>query len=567
MKKNVLFNLLFLGVFATSVNAYSAPVDYISAAKKASEVLGGKEVVSSDGGSYAKVRGNDVVSSPLYYAFNAKDGDGFVLVCGDDDESSVLGYSNNGTFNADSLPAGLSDFLKAYANRSDENGVRKSAVRKAFSYAPVDSLCTTLWHQTYPYNYYAPMVGKEVCVVGCVATAMSQIMKYWEWPAQGRGEVSYASSGVGVMSRDFSESYYNWSVMTNKSGRRVSDASRDAMSRLCIDAGYSVKMQYGTSSTGGSGAFSFNALTAFVRNFSYDGSSIKIIWRDCFSDDDEWLDVLYKEFTARRPVYYSGNNSDGTGGHAFIIDGMDKDGLLHVNWGWGGSCNGYYDLTLAPSGDDFSYDNAAIVGIAPDYNGTKSKAPQIGVKMNAPSCSGVVPLGSYFQFTLSKVINASSLARTITFAPGLYDENGNFITILDNDCTPRSFHGFTGVTSGTFDVEAEKVLNCVFPADCKDGKYGIRCLQKEDGYDEWVLPNVVGGGSLNWIPVVVRNGKAELNSPDGPTSVTSIDDEEVISRDYFTLSGVKVSAPKSGDIFIERSTYSDGSVKTRKVVK
>lgn len=268
----------------------------------------------------------------------------FVVVSSDTQFTPVLGYSDT-SFNSDNLPANFRWWL-ARITASMRNGY-------VSSYTPTRStssgsyLCTAQWGQESPYNLNCPKsfgrYGSNL-YTGCVATAMSQIMYYYKYPATGSGTdctytVTRSSSSEGTThSRNFT-STYDWSNMIDDYTGQSTSTQQQAVATLMWDAGTAVHMQY---TSDGSGAFTNDAASAFVENFGYDSLSVNYLTRLYYSDE-EWMSIIDNEISNGRPILYSGVDAT-SGGHAFVIDGIDGNGYVHVNWGWDGTANGFYDI-------------------------------------------------------------------------------------------------------------------------------------------------------------------------------------------------------------------------------
>ena len=347
-----------------------------------------------------------------YYVFNHGTRQGYVVVGADDCATPVWGYSNNGHFDADSMPDNMRSWMAEYQRqlqwlRSHSEAQPAQVLTLTSSVSP---LLKTQWGQGMPYNNMCPEIpeqgvlyyGKRVCT-GCVATAMSQIMKYYQWPATGMGnynyecEVKYGTTSAPqsyttTLSADFSKSTYRWGNMLNKveyvygipvapGGGAISQEQSDALALLFRDAGISLEMNYGTYSRGGSAAATHNAVSAMAAFFDYD-PTMTYYYRDSYEGD--WEQMLRNDLDKQHPIIYSGQSSNS--GHAFVIDGYDDSGYFHVNWGWDGSHDGYFKSTLLnpKNSDGYNSMQQAITGIQPDYD-HKSCVMLVGVRPKAES--------------------------------------------------------------------------------------------------------------------------------------------------------------------------------------
>lgn len=306
----------------------------------------------------------------LLYVINRDRDNGFVVVAGDDAVANpVLGYTDSGSFSYDKIPDNLKWWLGEYARQIEYMTTHDitSAPAPTFE-SNAGPLITTRWNQYEPYNNLCPIKQNERVVTGCVATAMAQVINYYEWPKQGTGSHSYEWNGQ-TLSADFGSTIYDWNNMADIYDGTNSDAENDAVATLMYHCGVSVDMNYDISANGGSGAFSRDVPVALVEYFGY-ASDVILKSRDYYSYN-EWLSMLKAEIDARRPIYYSAQST--SGGHAFVLDGYNTDGYFHVNWGWGGLSDGYYQIaTLNPyegqgagAGSDsgFAYDQDAIFNL------------------------------------------------------------------------------------------------------------------------------------------------------------------------------------------------------------
>lgn len=310
--------------------------------------------------------------SDAYYVFN-NDAGGFVIIAGDDAVTPVLGYTSTGSFDAENLPDGLKDLLKSYERQiaalGDNYVANQTATRAAFTGEKL--LKTAEWNQMAPFNKYTP----SNYVTGCVATAGAIVMKHHGYPAKGTGSHSYTWNGQDLTANF--EHDYDWASMPAKYDG-TNDAAFDGVARLMADLGVAVEMQYDKD---GSGAYIGNLVTALQKYYGYSKLSHLMAIEDVGAE--AWNSRLREEIDANRPVLYAA--SDPTrGGHAFVIDGY-KDENFSVNWGWGGYCNGFYQVGALnpesngkPEGDKYNVGQSAVFGMEP--SGGTEKVSTMGFK-------------------------------------------------------------------------------------------------------------------------------------------------------------------------------------------
>ena len=297
--------------------------------------------------------------SDAYYVFN-NDAGGFVIIAGDDAVTPVLGYTSTGSFDAENLPDGLKDLLKSYERQiaalGDNYVANQTATRAAFTGEKL--LKTAEWNQYAPFNKYTP----NNYVTGCVATAGAIVMKHHGYPAKGTGSHSYTWNGK-TLTANF-EHDYDWANMPAKYDG-TNDAAFDGVARLMADLGVAVEMQYAKS---GSGAYIGNMISALQKYFGY--SKLTHLAYIYDMEAEAWNAKLRGEIDANRPILYSASDAS-AGGHSFIIDGY-KDESFSVNWGWGGYCNGFYQIGALnpesegrPTGDKYNMGQTAVIGLQP----------------------------------------------------------------------------------------------------------------------------------------------------------------------------------------------------------
>ena len=322
----------------------------------------------------------------LYYVFNRGTNEGYVIVSGDDQTLPVLGYTDSGEFDYEQLPANMRSWLKGYENQLADIREHPERMAAAPRYAPVhdaiDPMITTRWNQGSPYNDECPMyftLGRSV--TGCVATAFAQVLNYWgeisvtetqaDMPAY-KTRTSHATLGNLSVDGIPAGSPIDWANMLDTYGSSATGVQKKAVAQLMHYCGVSVEMDYTNSA---SGAYSYMVAEAAVKYFGYT-NSVRYVQGDTYTADG-WDALLYGELAAGRPFYLSGSNSDG--GHAFVCDGYDGNHCFHINWGWGGSSDGYFLITrLNPSsqgigGSDGGYSGGpeAVIGMQPPVNSEK----------------------------------------------------------------------------------------------------------------------------------------------------------------------------------------------------
>ena len=286
-----------------------------------------------------------------FYAFNAGK-EGFVIVSADDRFRPIVGYSNEGPFETENMSPELAFYLeKIIEARTSRNAILFDDTEQEWQRVSTSGtlisrnggksatfICSTKWNQDSPYNLYAPEASNGPggrCYAGCVATAMSQVMKQWDNPLQGTGSHSYYCPGYGRLEANFGETTYDWEHMTVTLNGNSTQEEIEAIATLMYHCAIAVDMGF---SPTGSGANSWDVPRAIRQYFSYTNQA-ELRMRDMYSLLD-WQDMLKESIDKNWPLYYSGYSN--SGGHAFVCDGYDDNDLFHFNWGWGGSSDGWF---------------------------------------------------------------------------------------------------------------------------------------------------------------------------------------------------------------------------------
>ncbi|RKY56359.1 MAG: hypothetical protein DRP89_01535, partial [Candidatus Neomarinimicrobiota bacterium] len=312
-----------------------------------------------------------------FYTFRFEGG-GFVLVSADDAVIPILGFSFYSDFDKEiNIPA-LQELIKNYEYQivwtienkySNEETIQYWQDILNSDYAKFDDkdispLLTTKWDQGWPYNKFCPDDEQGPgghALVGCVATAMAQIMKYHTYPEHGTGSHSYYHPNYGMISANFGETTYDWGNMPDML-TSASQTEIDAVAILSFHCGVSVDMNYGPE---GSGAQSYAVKTSLINYFGY-SSGAQYVAKSSYSDS-AWVNLLKYDLDNHRPIYYAGRTAPNGEGHAFVCDGYKLGNYFHFNWGWEGYANGYYYLNNLNAGDyNFTYSQKAIVHIKPE---------------------------------------------------------------------------------------------------------------------------------------------------------------------------------------------------------
>lgn len=332
---------------------------------------------------------------PVLYVFNTGS-QGYVITAADDEARTILGYSTNGSFDPENIPDGMSFLFDLYAqdisslSTAPARSQKRAPAKAAESAEPIEPLLGEIeWDQMPPYNLYCPVAlggtshgqsNGSRAATGCMTTALAQIMAFHKHPAHGYGSLEFGvkeGANTVLWSVDIYKDYYNWEKMgnhrsdfaTTSSGKYdTSDPGVDGVAKLMRDLGLALRTQYGSAS----GAYDNRIIPALVNYFDYDFSTIAMVERKITGDAEFERQVL-EELQEGRPLYLAGLPGPGQGGHAFVCDGYDGNGLFHINWGWSGVSNDYFSLRgLDPAvqgtgstGSGYNHDLLMVKGIRP----------------------------------------------------------------------------------------------------------------------------------------------------------------------------------------------------------
>lgn len=531
--KKLLFSFVLLSVWS----GVSAEQISVSQAASIAEKYLGEAVNVGQNLAPAKMKGLQMsAESPEYYVFNTDGKKGFVIISGDDELTELVGYSNEGEFRSENAPENLRAWLDGYAAfvRSVRDGESRPMRASVNNATPVvEPLVTTRWNQGEPYNLLCPYDSSVgvTCPTGCAATSMAQLINYHEWPVQGKGTKSYNSS-YGRLTVDFSKSVYDWANMKDRYESYYDEdknivnewtyTEANAVAKLMYDCGVALEMGYGPYS---SGAADTEMPLALCNYFNYHAD---LITRDGHTVD-EFLARIKEELDNSRPLVFNGQGSGG--GHSYIVDGYDSNDYLHVNWGWGGISDGYFNVSymnpddLGTGGGSGGFNEMQSIVVAyPDETGEGSYGQFVMrlVDSSVWDRDGYVKAlqesivkGEDFEVEYFGIWNTYSLDYYGEFALGVYNENGEMLAVSASN-TARVYHLNLTYFPETLVVNEELVA-------LSDGNYTIRMISRQRNYDTWV-PVATDG-----IDITVSGDEIKKREPVVPTAVISCENLEVLT--------------------------------------
>jgi hypothetical protein len=460
---------------------------------------------------------------PMFYVFAMNGNEGFIIVAGDDVAKPILGYSGDGMYDennpnlvywmetlsqeiAGAIESGTSqdEQIKAAWEAFDkDNGI---AAQSPGDY--VEPLMKTKWNQDTPYNYYCPAISGVRTVTGCVATAMAQIMKYHEYPTTRTAEIpGYTTITRKIKISQITESTsYRWNDMTDTDDYST-NVTITAVAELMYHCGVSVQMDYDLAANGGSGAYSHAVVPALKTYFGYDAGIAYHNRSHC--THTEWIKLLRTEIDAGRPVYYSGSNDEG--GHAFVCDGYDAGNLFHINWGWGGSSDGYFEVSalnpnsagIGGNSEGYNQSQAIITGIQPDNGG--QPVVQLYLSNFTANKNLLNDLSEPFNLGIERLMNAGSATVNKVYLGVLLHTQGNALhheydkESIDLNLPPNAYLPYITMDS------------CLLPSNLSPGTYKLYPVYSAS---EMGTPVIISGEKgKRYITITVQNdGKAILSS-------------------------------------------------------
>ena len=367
--------------FFLSINSEAAAIDIGLARKVAKNFYSEKSGIPLHG----LIAGEEFIlkSGGVAYGYAFNLNTGFIIISGDDAVFPVLAYSFESGYTNDHLPPGFTSWMECYKSQVllslEEKPNPSKNIYEIWSrygsenyqakaiLSEVKPLIHTTWSQDCFYNSYFPEEPLAPCGhlwTGCVATAMSQVMKYYNYPENGSGSYSYNSS-YGYVSADFENTDYDWVSMNYHLTGEDS-----ATAHLLYHTAISIHSQFFPN---GTGAYDFDVRDALVQYFNY-SEDAHFYWRDSYPGD--WKALLRNELDNGRPVIYGGASSETLAGHTLVCDGYQDTSFFHFNWGWNGTYNGYFYLDSLIAGENyFDFQHDVVVGIKPDISGVIVTSP------------------------------------------------------------------------------------------------------------------------------------------------------------------------------------------------
>jgi len=483
------------------------------------------EFITSVGDANYSVRETKCVSkdgNALYYIVNMNPC-GWVLVSAQDGVNPLLGYNLEDSYVDDPGLTNQAQWMDYYTTQIMDAIKDNDPALPVWDYPsrPVTRASTTIepliqvnWNQGRPYNQFCPSDDDGRAVVGCVAVGMAQAMSVAKWPNKPNGSYTYQHNKYGVISIDYdTEDPYDWDKIISGADNKI------WVAHLLYHCGVAVAMDYGVD---GSGSFTSRVAKALPRNFGYSSNTIQFYSRDSFSDD-AWTKLLLDELQAGRAIIYSGTDSKGGYGHCFNLDGYDG-ALFHVNWGWGGSNNGYFPvsgLRDVHMNMDYDINHAVVIGVK------EPSAAPLDITLSTTELQAGLPAGT----VLSKVNVKSDV---------------------------EGFYQFK--ITGPLNMITHKYNTVPFKININQELVSTQSLVDGAEYNVIITASTMEGESLK---------KEFVLTVKQQTGVSEIIREEPYSQEFYSLSGIKLELREEDlqpGIYIRVQTMPDGSRKKSKTV-
>ena len=473
-------------------------------------------------------------ATPAVFIFNNQDSNSFVLVSAENEARAVLGYSDQERFDEARIPNNMQFWLQMYADEMARYQANKSLLRTGQVSLPrakqaaqttypniTPILRDVTWGQEKPYNDLCPTVDGERCVTGCVATAIGQIMYVHKYPTQGIGKKAYTSETYKLyLSADFGATTYDWANMLPYYENNYSTTQANAVATLLYHIGVAAEMDYDPD---GSGAVSAYSLANLCTYFGYD-KGINTLLKDYMQEEDI-LTAIASDLEQGRPVYISGATKNQEG-HAFVCDGMQSNGYLHINWGWEGMSNGYFALSaLDPEQQGTGGSTGALAfteyvdiytGIQPDQGGTAK--PLVTAKKLTLTSSNEISRNAKVEIKLDEFTSSGIATAAGTLGYYIYNTDGDLIKTLAI--------GTFELETGYYYREPITISNAI-PISIANGNYEL-----EVGYTDHngqIHPILVKNKGVVRIPMVVTSSTITFgstgtnNNPNNHAAFTGID--------------------------------------------
>lgn len=528
---------------------------------------------------------NDLsIAQNYYYVFNIEGNNGFIIVSADTRTKKILGYSNEGQFNYLNIPDNMKSWLKGYEEEikfainnlpdidsNSQSSESPSKIKSKVMNASVSPLLKSIsYNQNKPYNDSCPLLNGERTVTGCGATALVQIMRYHQWPVHGLGANNYISKTNGFnLGADFGNTTYDWNNILDSYGSGVvtTNIQKAAIAQLMLHAGIAIKMDYNTSSNGGSISYTTDIAPALFNYFNYD-AGIQMYTRRYFKEN-VWKNIIISELDSKRPVLYRGGNINNEG-HIFVCDGYDSNEMFHFNWGWGGISNGYFEISALNPDDQsngnnigYNFGHYIITGIQkPIANSVHS--PLIGIDSISPS-SNTIPRNGTVVLSVKKMSNIGAFDYLQNMmGVSLVLSQGGVVkdTLLIDTEWGADLHAGYYYSYLNYNVQFDSMI--------PNGDYQISVLYRNE--KNRYVPTCINTSGNDYLIAKITDSTINFSQPEHGTSLTLTKSPVVLNNLYQNKTGQFEISVKNGgtkDYYAQigiKLTKSDNSDITQNVI-
>ncbi|MBR5688555.1 MAG: C10 family peptidase [Prevotella sp.] len=450
------------------------------------------------------------VEASNLYVFNINEHDGFIIVSGDDRTEAVLGYTQNGTFDPENIPANLRWWLDCYERQIEwvkANAPERSAVPAKSSAEVIAPLMTTKWDQGKPYNYETPVIDGKHAPTGCVATALAQVMNYYKWPQDETTTVPGYRRGGSDYINALPATTFDWDNMldTYAANMDENDDHVKAVSKLMRYAGQVVHMSYGAESSGSNETYLIPG--AMHDYFGYSNSGWEAL-RDNYSIA-EWENLMLNELRNHRPVLYCGFTSSFEG-HAFVCEGYDGEGKFYINWGWGGYADGPFRLSVldasysgiggSATSNQFSWGQEAYIEIQPTGESTVEHFRDNLTAYSRPSVQNRVVTRN----SSSENFKIRLFMPVINDTGGYYSKQQGYALYQGDEMVKRVYTSAISMGQGG---ATNNALTISFGSDLENGDYILYAVSQSKSTGNWEK-NV--GSDRNYLKVNIKDNTMTL---------------------------------------------------------
>ena len=535
MKKIVVSLFFFLPLMVTA-----GPIDLQSAKRTAKTFL--KEKVSSITDKPMNLAYRqplpDNEEQTAFYVFNSSDGKGYVIVSGDDRTEQVLGYSPTGHIDPEAMPDNMKFYLGELAKemaslQSDATGSVRKIKRRAPVKRAVAPLITTHWEQRSPFNNMAPYVVKSNgdtvrCVTGCVATAMAQVMNFYKYPNATIADLpGYTSKSKGFKIDTIpAGATIDWSNMADTYDQNSTTEQCDAVAKLMYLCGVSMKMDYGTSSSGAAINISSNTSTlndVFIDYFGYD-SQVQFCQKKDYNSL-AWFNLIYEELAEGYPIYAFNDV------HAYVIDGYDGDNMFHYNWGLGSLTEGYFLLSAVNE-----YYSDGTTGTVASY----SSGQNILTKLRKPTGESPTIESTV---KLESCVNDSTLKVQVTHPARLAEESAYGIGYIKEDLSVVPIN----VCYEDWIYRENATITSTQPFTIRGlskGNYRVVAIKKNEGSSIWKAGE---DPEVNFANVIIDDDGTITTTMHGYSTDIKVDTMIFVNDPTFGSNSVKAYITKTTD--------------------